>query len=76
MQMGVTFLDFVNPDSLVVKIGRVESWLKDSWDKPGTPFQFQRLGYFCIDSDSTKDRLVFNRTTSLREATGSKAVGK
>jgi len=73
---GRDFMKFINPNSLLVKKGRVEKWLMDSWDKPGLPFQFQRLGYFCIDRDSRKDKLVFNRTTSLREASGLKAVGK
>jgi glutaminyl-tRNA synthetase len=36
--------------------------------KPGDRFQFERLGYFCVDPDSTDDRLVFNRTVTLKDA--------
>jgi glutaminyl-tRNA synthetase len=36
--------------------------------KPGDRFQFERQGYFCVDPDSTKNRLVFNRTVTLRDA--------
>jgi glutaminyl-tRNA synthetase len=35
---------------------------------PGTRYQFERLGYFCADQDSTSDKLVFNRTVSLKDA--------
>jgi glutaminyl-tRNA synthetase len=35
--------------------------------KPGDRFQFERLGYFCCDTDSTPGRLVFNRTVGLRD---------
>jgi len=35
---------------------------------PGSRFQFERQGYFCVDPDSTKDRLVFNRTVPLRDS--------
>ena len=35
--------------------------------KPGDRFQFERLGYFCVDKDSRPGRLVFNRTVSLRD---------
>jgi glutaminyl-tRNA synthetase len=35
---------------------------------PGAQFQFERLGYFCVDEDSGPGRLVFNRTVSLRDA--------
>ena len=44
---------------------------------PGSRFQFERLGYFCVDQDSTKEKLVFNRTVTLRDtwAKVSKAGG-
>jgi glutaminyl-tRNA synthetase len=35
--------------------------------RPGDTFQFERLGYYCVDIDSTSDRLVFNRTVSLKD---------
>ncbi|WP_321826076.1 glutamine--tRNA ligase/YqeY domain fusion protein [Maribacter dokdonensis] len=60
------FLEFINPDSLTVITGYVEPALKDA--KPGNRFQFQRLGYFCVDPDTTTDKLVFNRTVGLRDS--------
>ena len=59
------FMDFVNPDSLKIITGYVEPSLKDS--KIGDRVQFQRLGYFCVDPDSTEEKLVFNRTVGLRD---------
>lgn len=63
---GKDFLEFINPDSLTVITGYVEPALKDA--KPGDRFQFQRLGYFCVDPDTTTDKLVFNRTVGLRDS--------
>ncbi|PRY94396.1 glutaminyl-tRNA synthetase [Marinilabilia salmonicolor] len=61
------FKDFLNPDSLtVLKKCRVEPSLKEA--EALDAFQFQRLGYFCVDPDSTPDHLVFNRTVPLRDA--------
>lgn len=64
----------LNRDSLkvITKIF-VEPFVKDF--SAGDKFQFDRTGYFCIDSDSTKDKLVFNRTVSLKDSWG-KAAGK
>lgn len=59
------FTEFVNPDSLQVVRGFVEPGLIDS--EAGESFQFQRLGYFCLDKESKKDNLVFNRTVPLRD---------
>lgn len=59
------FLDFVNPKSLKVVTGFVEPSLKDS--KVEDKFQFQRIGYFTVDKDSTTDKLVFNRTVGLKD---------
>ncbi len=60
------FTDNLNPESLVN--------LPDSYVEPelrgtlvGSIYQFERQGYFCVDPDSTKDKLVFNRTVSLRD---------
>jgi glutaminyl-tRNA synthetase len=36
--------------------------------EPGTRYQFERMGYFCVDADSSSDRLVVNRTVTLRDA--------
>ncbi|MGC1515589.1 MAG: glutamine--tRNA ligase/YqeY domain fusion protein [Maribacter sp.] len=60
------FLEFINPDSLNVITGYVEPGLKNA--SPGERFQFQRIGYFCVDSDSTPEQLVFNRTVGLRDS--------
>jgi glutaminyl-tRNA synthetase len=35
---------------------------------PGTRYQFERVGYFCVDPDTTAERLVFNRTVTLKDA--------
>ena len=61
------FLDALNPDSLeVLSDSRVEASLAEA--EAGKPFQFERTGYFCLDSiDSHKDKLVFNRTVTLRD---------
>ncbi|WP_127136036.1 glutamine--tRNA ligase/YqeY domain fusion protein [Flagellimonas oceanensis] len=59
------FLDLVNPDSLQKVTGYLEPSLKNS--KIGDQVQFQRLGYFNVDKDSTPENLVFNRTVTLRD---------
>jgi len=59
------FLEFINPDSLKVIEAFVEPSLKDATS--GNQYQFQRIGYFCVDSDSRKDHLVFNKTVGLRD---------
>ena len=59
------FMDFVNPDSLNKVTGYLEPSLKDA--KVGDRVQFQRLGYFNVDIDSTPENLVFNRTVPLRD---------
>jgi glutaminyl-tRNA synthetase len=64
---GRTFIDHLNPHSLeVVAAAKAEPSLKDR--PAGDTFQFERLGYFCVDSDSQPGALVFNRTVSLRDA--------
>jgi glutaminyl-tRNA synthetase len=63
---GQDFTDFINPDSLEILSGcKVEPSLAAA--KPGDRVQFERRGYFCVDTDSTKDHLIFNRTISLRD---------
>jgi len=59
------FLEFVNPDSLKVVTGFVEPGLKDAQNED--KFQFQRLGYFTVDKDSTSEKLVFNKTVGLKD---------
>src|SRR5690606_31312047 len=60
------FLEFINPNSLQVITGYLEPGLKNA--SIGEKFQFQRLGYFCIDKESTAGHLVFNRTVTLRDS--------
>ncbi len=63
----VDFKEFLNPDSLkVLQQCKMEPSLKTA--KAGDKFQFQRLGYFCVDTDSTEYQLVFNRTVPLRDS--------
>jgi len=65
VEEGRDFISNLNPYSLEVLNGYVEPSLKGSL--PPGKFQFQRLGYFCVDPDSTEERLVFNRTVTLRD---------
>lgn len=60
------FLDFLNPDSLVVKSGCKAEKAIENYDVPAN-FQFMRLGYFCLDKDSKKDNIIFNRSVSLKD---------
>ncbi|WP_374087743.1 glutamine--tRNA ligase/YqeY domain fusion protein [Methylomicrobium lacus] len=60
------FLNALNPNSLQVVSGcRVEASLANA--EPESRFQFERIGYFCLDKDSQDGNLVFNRTVTLRE---------
>jgi glutaminyl-tRNA synthetase len=62
-----TFVDHLNPDSLeIIQNAKLEPFLKEA--RKGDRFQFERLGYFCLDNkDSTEDKLVFNRTVTLKD---------
>lgn len=60
------FLEFMNPNSLQIVKGFVEPSLANV--NPGDKFQFQRIGYFNVDKDSTAENLVFNRTVGLKDA--------
>ncbi len=59
------FMEFINHDSLKVSTGFAEPSLKSAVN--GERFQFQRLGYFCVDKNSTPEKLVFNKTVGLRD---------
>jgi len=63
---GKDFKSNLNPDSLKVITGFIEPGVRGAkvYDK----FQFQRLGYFCVDSDSHSDKLVFNRIVTLKDS--------
>jgi glutaminyl-tRNA synthetase len=63
---GGTFLDNLDPNSLeVVADAKLEPSLAEA--RVGAPYQFERVGYFCLDPDSTPDKLVFNRTLPLKD---------
>ncbi|MEJ5316958.1 MAG: glutamine--tRNA ligase/YqeY domain fusion protein [Tenuifilum sp.] len=70
---GQDWKSSLNPESLTVIEGYLEPSLLDV--KPLDKFQFERLGYFCVDYDSTPNRLVFNRTVTLKD-TWAKIAGK
>lgn len=61
------FLEFINPDSLkVLQEVFIEPELANA--QPGAHFQFVRHGYFCLDKDSTKEHLIFNRSVTLKDS--------
>jgi glutaminyl-tRNA synthetase len=62
---GQDFTMYVNPKSLEVVHGKAEPSLASA--RPGDRYQFERLGYFCVDKSSKAERLVFNRTAELRD---------
>ncbi len=61
----VDFKEYINPNSLEVIKGYLEPSLTSA--KNGDRFQFQRMGYYCVDKDSTANKLVFNKTVGLRD---------
>lgn len=65
-EAGKTFLDYMNPKSLEIVQAKVEPCLVDA--PAGARYQFERLGYYCVDSkDSQPGKPVFNRTVTLRD---------
>ena len=62
------FLEFINPESLQVITGYLEPGLKQA--SVGEKFQFQRIGYFCVDKESSLEKPIFNRTVTLRDSWG------
>ena len=69
-----SFMEFINPHSLDISEAYLEPGLANS--KPGSSFQFQRLGYFHVDDDSTSEKLVFNKTVGLRDSRPKKSPVK
>ncbi len=59
------FTIYLNPKSLEMVQGKAEPWLAKA--APGDRYQFERLGYFCADTCSRAEKLVFNRTVELRD---------
>ncbi len=68
------FIDALNPESLTV-LSDCKIEPSAAWAAQGTKYQFLRQGYFCVDKDSQKDHLVFNRIVNLRD-TWAKVAGK
>jgi glutaminyl-tRNA synthetase len=67
VEEGQDVLDNLNPNSLeIISDAKVEPSLADA--ESGTRYQFERLGYFCVDPDSKAGKLVFNRTVALKDA--------
>lgn len=62
---GGDYLANLNPESLKVVEAQVEPSVGGA--APGTRYQFERMGYFCVDKDSSAERMVFNRTATLRD---------
>ncbi len=62
---GKTFIDYLNPESKIVTRAYIEPSLFGC--KAGEKFQFERVGYFCVDPDSDSDHMVFNRTVGLKD---------
>jgi len=62
---GKDWMSNLNPDSLRIITAKAEPGLITA--KPEEKYQFQRIGYFCVDKDSTAERLVFNRTVTLKD---------
>ena len=62
---GKTFLDFLNPNSLQI----TEAWIEPtlSLQNSKTHYQFERIGYFVVDKDSTEEKLIFNKTVNLKQ---------
>jgi glutaminyl-tRNA synthetase len=59
------YLSDLNPSSLEVTTAKLEPSVAGA--PAGNRYQFERLGYFCVDPDSTADKLVFNRTVTLKD---------
>jgi glutaminyl-tRNA synthetase len=60
-----SFINFLNPKSLKIKTAHIEPSVCDS--NESIYFQFQRLGYYCVDPESTTNKIVFNKTVGLRD---------
>ena len=66
IEEGKTFKDYLNPDSMKVVKGYIEPSLQGV--PTGSKYQFERIGYFCADKDSTPEKMVFNRTVTLKDS--------
>ena len=72
LEEGEDFKNYLNKDSLqIIANAKLEPALSDV--QPGDRYQFLRQGYFCVDKDSTKEHIVFNRTVTLRDTWAKKS---
>ena len=69
----IDFKTFINPNSLKTITAFVEPSLSTA--KPGAQYQFQRLGYFVLDQESTENQLIFNKTVGLRDTWAKQNTG-
>lgn len=60
------FMEFINPESLQISQAFAEPSLKEA--KEGSHYQFQRIGYYTLDRDSSAEKLIFNRTVTLKDS--------
>ena len=65
LEEGGDFKSNLNPESLKIVKGKIEPSVKSA--KPMDKFQFQRLGYYCVDLDSSATKLIFNRTVTIKD---------
>ncbi len=72
VEEGQDYKQHLNTDSLKTITGYCEPYLKIA--KPQEKYQFERVGYFCVDADSTPEKLVFNRTVTLKDTWAKEAV--
>ena len=68
LEEGKTYKDYLNPDSLKVITALVEPEVRNA--KVSEKYQFERIGYFTVDADSTPEKLVFNRVVPLKDSWG------
>jgi glutaminyl-tRNA synthetase len=61
-----TFIDYINPDSLKIVQAKLEPSIQNT--VAGDKYQFMRIGYFCVDKDSSNEKIVFNRTVALKDS--------
>ena len=66
IEEGKTFKDYLNPDSLRIIMAMIEPSVKNA--RISDKYQFERIGYFSVDKDSTPENLVFNRVVSLKDS--------
>ena len=66
VEEGKDFKENMNPNSLQIKNCFIEPSLLEA--KAGEKYQFERMGYFCVDKDSSTDKLIFNRTVTLKDS--------